>query len=185
MPVALFTEPCKGCVCARVRAWIIPIHTEGRVLLIPPCFHGPPPARCCTASTPEAPARTRSDPGEIRLGVVRPSQPGWAVLNQCSFATRHFLVAGFLQLTDVWAELLSSPAETVLPDNVFLLLQSVVVSFIIHTLAALSGFPHPSRLRLQKWSSWPPPILQFMLVEPCSLHFCCHPRGIWSFVHIC
>lgn len=55
----------------------------------------------------------------------------------------------------VLTQLLSSPLEIFLPENVFLLLQSVVVSFIIHILAQPSGFPDLSRPNWKKWSSWP------------------------------
>lgn len=50
----------------------------------------------------------------------------------------------------MYSQLLLSSLETFLPENVFLLLQSVVVSFIIHILALLSGFPDPSLLKLEK-----------------------------------
>lgn len=39
---------------------------------------------------------------------------------------------------------LTSPLVTLLPENVFLLLQSVVVSFVIHILVQFTGFPDPS-----------------------------------------
>lgn len=52
-------------------------------------------------------------------------------------------------------QFLSPPLATFLPENVFLLLQSVVVSFISHMLVHFTGFPEASCLRQEKWSSRP------------------------------
>lgn len=60
-----------------------------------------------------------------------------------------FVIAKKKKVQPMYHQLLLSSLETFLPENVFLLLQSVVVSFIIRILALLSGFPDPSVLKLE------------------------------------
>lgn len=64
------------------------------------------------------------------------------------------IVSWILWVTFIWSGVnmdLVSSSVTFLPENVFLLLQSVVVSFIIHMLVQFTGFLDPSCLIQEKW----------------------------------